>query len=119
MQCVTEMFMVGNKMPVPPKYSDRSATIEVDRLLSAVLAGAATPARCAGRPHLHVQNLRPAATGKPCLAATTDGPASFGSQTAQANARRPNLLGLVTAPVGGLEIGPDDRESRDRHRLAS
>ena len=94
---------------VPPKYSDRSATIEVDRLLSALLARAATPAHCAGRPHLDVQELGPAATGKPCLAVTTDGPASFGSQTAEANARRPNLLDLATAPVEGLEIGPNDR----------
>jgi DNA invertase Pin-like site-specific DNA recombinase len=35
---------------MPPKYSDPSATIEVDRLLSARLASAATPTHSAGHP---------------------------------------------------------------------
>jgi hypothetical protein len=104
---------------VPPKYSDRSVILEVDQLSSALLASAATPVRCAGRSHLAVQVLGPAATGKPRLTATTRGPTSFGSPTAEANARRPNLLGLAPAPVGRLEIGPADRESRHSHRLAS
>ena len=82
-----------------PKYPDRSATIEVDRLLFALLAGAAKPALCPGRPHLDVEDLGSAATGKPRLTATIDGPAAFGSSTAEAHARRPNLLGLAPARV--------------------
>jgi hypothetical protein len=44
-------IIITTPLCMPPKYSDRSATIEVDRLLSARLAGAATPTHSAGRPH--------------------------------------------------------------------
>src|SRR5207248_7185284 len=85
--------------------------IEVDRLVFDILASAATPARCAGRPHLDVEELGSVASGEPRLTATTDGLASFRSQTTEANTRRPNLLGLATARMGLLEIFPDDRQS--------
>jgi len=57
----------------------------------ALLAGAGTPVRCAGHPHRDVQNLGPAATGKPSPTATTNSLASFSSQAAEANGCRPNL----------------------------
>jgi hypothetical protein len=44
---------------VPPKYSDRSAIIEVDRLSFAPLVGAATPVHRARRSHLDAQDLGP------------------------------------------------------------
>ena len=60
-----------------------------------------------------------AETGEPRLAATTRRLAQVGSQTAQTDASRPTLLGLVAEPVERLEIGPDDRKSRRSCRLAS
>jgi hypothetical protein len=62
-----------------------------------IFAGAAAPARCAGRPQLHVQDLGRATPGEPRLAATTDCLALFSSQTPEANTGRPNLLGGATA----------------------
>jgi hypothetical protein len=47
---------------VPPKYSNRPAIIEVDRLSFAPLVGAATSVHRARRPHLDVQDLGPATT---------------------------------------------------------
>jgi len=95
---------------VPPNNSIRFAIIEVDRLSFAVLVGAATPVYRARRPHLDAQDLGPATTGKPRLAATTDRLASVGSKTPEADASRPDLLGLVATRVERLEIRPDDRQ---------
>ena len=62
--------------------------IEVDPLSFAPLVGAATPVHRARRPHLDAQDLGPAATGKPRLAATTHRLASVGSKTPEADASR-------------------------------
>jgi hypothetical protein len=56
------------------------------------VVGAAALARCPGRPYLNLQDLGPATPGKPRLTATADCLAPFSSQTAEANAGRPNLL---------------------------
>jgi hypothetical protein len=104
---------------VPPKYLNRSVIIEVDRPLFAPYFGAASPVHRTRRPRFDVEDLGRAATGEPRLAATTLRLAEVGSQTAQSNASRPNLLGLVATRVGRLEIGPDDRQSRDSCRFAS
>ena len=93
---------------VPPNNSIRSAIIEVDRLSFAPLVGAATPVHRARRPYLH--DLGPATTGKPRLAATTHRLTSVGSKTPEADASRPDLLGLVATRVERLEIRPDDRQ---------
>ena len=60
----------------------------------------------ARRPHLYAQDLGPATTGKPRLAATTRRLASVGSKTPEADASRPDLLGLVATRVDRLEIRP-------------
>ena len=104
---------------VPPKYHDRSAIIEVDRLSSAPLVGATTPGQRARHSRVDVQDVGPATTGKPRLEATTRRLTSVRSQTAEVDARRPNPLGLVAARVGRLGICPEDRQGRDRRRLAS
>src|SRR5215469_4026190 len=74
-------------LTVPPRYSNRSAIIEVDRLSFAPLVGAATPVHLARRPHLDAQDLGSATTGKPRLAATTRCLAAFGSKTVETDAR--------------------------------
>src|SRR4029077_1854064 len=58
----------------------------------APLVGPATPVHRARRPHLDAQDLGPATTGKPRLAATTRRLASVGSKTPEADASRPDLL---------------------------
>lgn len=50
---------------VAPKYTDRLATIEFDRLSSSLLAGAQVALRYAGRPYLDVQDFGSATLGKP------------------------------------------------------
>src|ERR1700751_4879763 len=102
--------MQSHPQTVAPKYSDRSAIIEVDRLSFAQLVGAATPVHRARRPHLDAQDLGPAKTGKPRLAATTRRLAAVGSKTPEADASRPDLLGLVVTRVERLEVRPDDRQ---------
>jgi hypothetical protein len=72
----------------PSKILDRSAIIEFDRLSFAPLVVAATPVHRARRPHLDAQDLGPATTGKPRLAATTHGLTSVGSKTPEADASR-------------------------------
>ena len=62
------------------------------------------------RPHLDAQDLGPATTGKPRLATTTRRLAAVGSKTPEADASRPDLLGLVATRVERLEIRPDDRQ---------
>ena len=104
--------------PVPPKYSDRSAIIEVDRLPSVPLDCATTPVHSARCPRIIVQDVRPTKAGKHRFAASTCRFASFDSQTAEADASRSNLLGMVAACVEGVEISPDDRQARDGRRLA-
>ena len=93
---------------VPPKYSNRSAIIEVDRLSFAPLIGAATSVHLARRPHLDAQDLGSATTGKPRLAATTRRLAAFSSKTPEADASRPDLLGGFATLVERVEIRPDD-----------
>src|SRR6266851_4018523 len=56
---------------VPPKYTDRSVIIEVDRLLSTPYFEAASPVHRTRRPCFDVEDLGCAATGEPRLAATT------------------------------------------------
>ena len=65
----------------------------------------------ARRPHLDAQDLSPATTGKPRLAATTRRVAAVDSKTPEADASRPDLLGLVATrkfargrPVGAENI---------------
>jgi hypothetical protein len=55
--------------------------------------------------------------GKHRLTATTRGVAAFGSQTAEVDASRSNLLSLAAARVVRLETCPDDRQRRHSRRL--
>jgi hypothetical protein len=72
---------------VPPKYSDPSVIIEVDRTLSAPLLGVAGLMQRAGYPCFAVPNLGSAPAGEPRLAAATRRAAPFGSPTPEADAR--------------------------------
>ncbi len=109
----------GIRATVPPKYLNRSVIIEVDQPLFAPYFGAASRVNRNRRPRFVVEDLGRASTREPRLAATTLRFAEVGSQTAQTNASRPNLLGLVAETLGRLEIGPDDRQGRHSCRLAS
>jgi mannose-6-phosphate isomerase-like protein (cupin superfamily) len=112
---------VENETPpiVPPKYSDRPAIIEVDRLPFVLRFCRGTAAHRARRNHFDVQDLGPPAARESRLAATTRRFTSVGAKTAEANAGRPNVLGLATARVGRLEIGTDDCQGRHSCRLAA
>ena len=68
------------------------------------MVGEATPVHRARRPHLDAQDVGPATTGKPRHAATTHGLASIGSKTREADASRPDLLGLVATCVARLDF---------------
>ena len=87
---------------VPPKYSNASVIIEVDRILSAPLLDVAKPTHHAWCPRLAVPNLSSAPAGEPGFAATTRRVAALGSQTAEVDVRRSNLLGVaaVCGPIG-------------------
>jgi hypothetical protein len=78
--------------------------IGVDPLPSIPLVVAATPAHNPHSACLSVQDVCAAAAGEPGAPATTRRAASFSSETAEADDRRPNLLGLAEARVGRPEF---------------
>jgi hypothetical protein len=104
---------------VPPKYSNLSVIIEVDRILSAPLVGAARPVYRAGCSCLAIQNLGPAPIGEPRLATTTHRSAPVGTEATPAAACRSDLLGRAPARLERLAIHFDDRPAGDGPRLAS
>ena len=66
-----------------------------------------------------VQDICAVAGGEPGTPTTTHGVATFNSETAEGDDRRPNLLALVEPGLGRLEILSDHRQARDGGRLAS
>ena len=96
-------------MPVPPKYSDGSALIGLDRL--PFLLVAATFAFNVHSGCFSVQNICAVATGERRTPTTTHRAATFNSETTEADDRRPNLLGLAEARVGRLEILSDHHQA--------
>ena len=91
---VTLLLALSNVLgnTVPPKYSDRPAIIEVDRLPFVLRFCRGTAAYSARRTNFDVQNLGPPAARESRLAATTRRFTSVGAKTAEANAGRPNGL---------------------------
>ena len=85
---------------VPPKYSDGPAMIGLDRLPSIPLLVAATSAHNVRGACLGVQNICAVAGGEPRTPTTTYRAATFNSETAEADDRRPNLLALAEAGWG-------------------
>ena len=82
---------------VPPKYSDGPAMIGLDRLPSVPLLVAAT---CVCNVHsgcFSVQDICAVATGERRTPTTTHRAATFSSDTAETDDRRPNLLALAEA----------------------
>ena len=92
--------------------------IGVDRLPSMPLVLAAALSRCPYCACLNVQDLDRTQAGKPRAPATTRRLATFRSETAEDDDRRPNLLGLAEAHLGRLDILVDHRQAGDGGRLA-
>ena len=93
--------------------------IEVDLLLPAPVVGPAAAAHAAGRAVLLFQDLGATAAGKPGFETSTRGAASVRTAAAETEAYRSDSVGLVTACLGELEIGPGDCQARHGHQLAS
>jgi hypothetical protein len=110
--------MAVSFLTVPPKYSNLSVIIEVDRILSAPLLDVERPVHRAGCPCLAVPNLGSAPAGEPRLATTTGGSAAVRAEVIEADLGGSDLLGLVAAGVDRLEIRSDDRPGRDGRRVA-
>ena len=74
--------------------------IGLDRLPSIPLLVAATSAHNVRGACLGVQNICAVAGREPRTPTTTDGVATFNSETTEADDRRPNLLALAEAGLG-------------------
>ena len=88
------------RKPVPPKYLDGPAMIGLDRLPSVPLLVAATFAFNVHGGCFSVQDICAVAGGEPRTPTTTHRAATFNSETAEGEDRRPNLLALAEAGLG-------------------
>ena len=85
--------------------------IGLDRLPSIPLLVAATSAHNVRGACLSVQNIYAVATGERRTPTTTHRAATFSSDTAETDDRRPNLLALAEEGLGRLEIQFNHRQA--------
>ena len=85
---------------VPPKYSDVSAMIEIDRLRRFHHVGHRSRNRRRRRRRLDIQKLGPVAARKLGVATATRRCAAVSTETVAPNIRRSNFLGVAATRVG-------------------
>ena len=93
--------------------------IGLDRLPSVPLLVAATCVCNVYSGCFSVQNICAVATGERRTPTTTHRAATFSSDTAETDDRRPNLLAWAEAALGRLEILFSHHQARNGRRLAS